>query len=287
MPFTAGAHIDVQICDGFVRQYSLCNDPSEARRYVIAVLKEEGGRGASLAFHKQITVNSEILISKPRNQFPLCETAAHSLLIGAGIGIAPMLAMAARLRAIGADFNLHYCTRSLEETAFVAPLQRDIEGGNVVLHHDFGDPSQGLNLIELLSRQTPATHLYYCGPPGFMAAAARASVNWKRENVHYEYFVPPRIADKSVLAEQPFVVRLARMGSEYVVPVGVSIIDVLRANAIPVETMCEDGVCGSCKTRYLAGVPEHRDVVLDDLEHESYVMVCCARARSPVLVLDI
>lgn len=286
-PFTAGAHVEVQIGEGMIRSYSLCNDPAERHRYVVAVLKEEGGRGGSRAMHEMVGEGDLLPISAPRNHFPLAgREARRHLLLAGGIGVTPMVAMIAELEARGAPWSMHYCTRSPERTAFLAHLRPYIEAGKVFVHHDGGDPAKGLDLEATLSGFDVGTHLYYCGPPGFMAACARYLEPWPPHAVHREFFASPGDRAGSE-GNEPFRVKLKSTGEILDVPADRSIADVLRGTGCPVETDCEDGYCGTCVTRYLAGTPEHRDTVLSEKERKSYVMVCCARARSGVLELDL
>ncbi|MEE8226199.1 MAG: ferredoxin reductase, partial [Kiloniellales bacterium] len=177
-PFAAGAHIDVHIDDGLVRQFSLCNDPDERHRYVIAVLKEPDGRGGSQALHDTVRSGDLLSVSEPRNYFPLAGDAAHHLLLAGGIGVTPMMAMVEALEVKGADYFLHYCARAPENTAFLDRLRPLVDAGRVALHHDGGDPRRGLDIDATLKNPEPGTHLYYCGPPGFMSAAASAVVHW-------------------------------------------------------------------------------------------------------------
>lgn len=285
-PFAAGAHIDVHVKPGCVRQYSLCNDPAERHRYVIAPQREENGRGGSIALHDTTRVGDLVAISAPRNNFPVVAGARRHLLLAGGIGVTPMMAMIAELERARADYRMYYCTRSPERTAFLERLAPLIASGRVVLHHDGGDPARGLDLRELLREPEPGTHLYYCGPTGFMNAARDASSHWPAETVHFEYFTPPPEAGAAA-PDRPFTIRLARSGVDLPVPADKTIVHVLRENDVFIETSCENGVCGTCLTRYLAGEPEHRDYVLDESDRKEFVMVCCARAKSDVLTLDL
>jgi len=189
-PFEAGAHISVRVGDGPVRDFSLWNDPAERTRYCIAVLHEPEGRG-SCQWHEAVRVGDIVAASLPRNNFPLAAGAEHYLMIAGGIGITPIMAMVAELRRRRAEFLLHYCTRSPEETAFLEDLAVLAAMGRVVFHHDGGDPAKGLDVAAALRDYRPGTQLYYCGPAGIMAAAAAASGHWPPEAVHCEYFTGP------------------------------------------------------------------------------------------------
>lgn len=286
-PFTAGAHIEVHIRPGCVRQYSLCNDPRERHRYVVAVLREEGGRGGSRAMHDDLRIGQELTLGAPRNFFPLAPDAKRHLLVAGGIGVTPMMAMAAELEAQGRDFFLHYCTRSVARTAFGERIARLEAAGHARVHHDDGDPSRGLDLRALLREPAPGTHLYYCGPPGFMATAAEAAAHWPAGSVHFEHFSAPARPAGEAPVNGPFRVRLARSKVELEVPADKSIADVLTEHDVFIETSCREGYCGTCLTRYTGGEPEHRDTVLDDDDRREFVLVCCARSRTPLLELDL
>ena len=286
-PFTAGSHIDLHIPGDFVRQYSLCNDPSERHRYVIAALREENGRGGSRALHDNTRVGDILTIRGPRNHFAISSSAKRHLLLAGGIGVTPMMAMLAQFEATGAAYKLYYCTRSAQKTAFAEQLDPLVSAGKVVLHHDGGDATRSLDLARLLETCEPGTHLYYCGPAAFMEAARRASAHWPSDAVHCEYFTPPGEATSPGTANRPFKVKLARTGVTLDVPADKTIVDVLRASDVFIETSCENGICGTCLTRYVDGEPEHRDVVLDASDRNEFVLVCCARSRTPVLTLDL
>jgi len=282
--FAAGAHIDLRFGD-LVRQYSLCNDPAERRRYCVAVLREEGSRGGSRYLHETARVGDLLEVSMPRNNFPLNLTAERHLLIAGGIGIAPIMSMIAELRRLQADFQLRYCTRSAARTAFREDLAPLVADGRVHYYYDGGDPARGLDIRANLRDHSAGTHLYYCGPPGLMAAAAEATTEWPAGTVHREYFTAPPPA--SVVEDKPFRVRLAKRGVEYEIPVGETIVRVLRRHGITVPTSCELGYCGACVTRYFAGEPDHRDQVLREYGRGRFVLICCARSKTPVLDLDL
>src|SRR5438128_10194891 len=285
--FSAGAHIGVRLGEQVWRDYSLWNDPAERRRYFIAVLREKLGE-ASRQLHDQVRVGDTVEVSLPRNHFPLAEEAEHHLLLAGGIGITPIMAMIAELRRRHADFRLYYCTRSPERTAFRDELDLLAAMGRVVFHYDGGDPARALDIGALLRQRPDGTHLYYCGPAGMMEAAAAASAHWPAGTVHCEYFTGPGAAPPARFEDdRPFRVRLAQSGGEYEVPVGETIINVLRRHGVETRTSCELGYCGACLTRYLDGEPDHRDPILGDKARETHMLICCSRARSPLLVLDL
>jgi len=282
--FAAGAHVDLRF-DGLVRQYSLCNDPAERRRYCIAVLRENESRGGSRHLHDNARVGDLLEVSMPRNNFPLGAAAERHLLIAGGIGIAPIITMVVELRRRQADFQLHYCARSAARTAFREDLAPLVAERRVHFHYDGGDPARGLDITAAVRDSPPGTHLYHCGPAGLMAEVAEATKEWPAGTVHCEYFTAPPAA--SFVEDKPFRVRLVKRGVEYDVPVGETIVGVLRRHGIVIPTSCQLGYCGACVTRYLAGEPDHRDQVLREYGRDSYVLICCARSKTPVLHLDL
>ena len=289
--FAAGAHIGVRLGEvgsGAVwRDYSLWNDPAERRRYCIAVLREKQGE-ASRLLHDGVRVGDIVEVSLPRNHFPLADAAERHLLLAGGIGITPLMAMVAELKRRRAEFRLHYCARTPERTAFREELDLLAAMGRVVFHYDGGDPARGLDIAALLREPQPGTHLYYCGPAGMMKAAAAASAHWPADSVHCEYFSGPSAAPPARLEEdRPFRVRLAKSGGEYDVMPGETIIDVLRRHGVETRTSCELGYCAACLTRYLDGEPDHRDAILNERARETQMLICCSRATSPLLVLDL
>lgn len=297
-PFTAGAHIDFFFRDGSVRQYSLCNDPHERKRYLIAVLREADGRGGSQALHERVHVQRQVYVGAPRNNFPLRQDARRHVLLAGGIGVTPMMSMLAELRDAGADYALHYCTKAPAFTAFRPELAPLVADGRAVVHHDGGDPGKGLDIAGLLRDHEAGTHLYYCGPAGFMRAAAAATAHWPEGTVHFEYFTAAAAPRTSITQAElsavddgavgiGFQVEIASTGATYFVPNDKSIVQVLAEHGIQVEVSCQSGLCGTCTTRYLSGEVDHRDLVLPDDQRSEFLTVCCSRAKSRVLVLDL
>ncbi|WP_176154229.1 PDR/VanB family oxidoreductase [Burkholderia vietnamiensis] len=286
--FDAGAHIDVHLPGGLVRQYSLCNDPRHGDRYRIAVLRDADGRGGSRAIHDEVRQGDTLRIGMPRNQFPLARDASHHLLLAGGIGVTPMLSMAEQLSAAGESFDLHYCARSLERMAFVEQINTAAFRDRTRLHVDDGDAAQRFDLPAALDAAPAGTHLYVCGPRGFMDAvldAARAR-GWPDARLHYEFFGGAVVASG---AERAFQVRLASSGKVVDVPADCTVVAALAAHGIDVLTSCEQGICGTCVTRVLEGEPDHRDSYLTEAEQAAgdQFMPCCSRARSDLLVLDL
>ncbi|KEP71125.1 Vanillate O-demethylase oxidoreductase [Thioclava dalianensis] len=286
-PFTAGAHLDLYLPDlDLWRQYSLCSDPAQTDYYEIGVLKDKASRGGSIKVHEMAVEGAELTVEGPRNHFPLAEDAEETVLLGGGIGITPMLAMACRLHDLGLPFTLHYCTRSESVTAFRDLLETAPWKDRVVFHFDDGDAAQRLDPARDLPPPGKGTHLYVCGPQGFMdwligtaEAAGHAS-----SNVHREYFS----ADVDASGES-FEVVAERSGVTVTVGPDDTIAKALGRAGVKVEVKCEEGVCGTCVTDVLDGEIDHRDRFLTDEEREEGEMICacCSRAKSKSLTLDI
>jgi vanillate O-demethylase ferredoxin subunit len=286
-PFEAGAHIDVHLGGNLVRQYSLCNAPGETHRYQIGVLRDAGSRGGSQAMHDHIDTGSVLQISAPKNHFPLVE-AKRTLLLAGGIGVTPILAMAEALAAKGAAFEMHYSARSPERAAFKARIGASRFAGQVHFHYDSGGAAQQLDLAGLLAAPDPGTHLYVCGPQGFIehVLGAARTRGWPAAQLHVEYFSAAAV-DTS--GDAAFEVKLASSGKLVTVPAGKTVIKVLAEQGVEIPYSCEEGVCGTCLTRVLEGVPDHRDMYLTEEEQAAndQFTPCCSRAKTKVLVLDL
>lgn len=285
--FSAGAHVDVHIRDGLIRQYSLLNDSSEQHRYIIGVLRDPASRGGSVAVHDDIKQGDTLTISSPKNHFELVQ-AKRSLLFAGGIGVTPILCMARRLGHIGADFEMHYSARTPERMAFRQAISDAPFADKVHFHFDNGDDSQKLNLEPLLANPQPDTHLYVCGPTGFIDFVVNSAkqAGWPSERVHLEYFGAEQV-DTS--GDTAFEVKIASTGQVFSIPADKPITQVLDEAGVFIPVSCEEGVCGTCLTRVLEGTPDHRDLYLTDAEHEAndQFTPCCSRSKSPMLVLDI
>lgn len=285
--FSAGSHIDVQVPGGLTRQYSLCNDAAEQHRYRIAVLRDPGSRGGSVGMHDAVKEGDTLQISEPRNHFPLVH-AQRTLLLAGGIGVTPLLCMAQRLATSGADFTLHYCARSAERTAFRDEIAASPYAQRVQYHFDDGDAAQKLQLEQELAKPDAGTHLYVCGPTGFIDWVVKTAdrLGWSKEQVHLEYF---GAAAQDTTGDRAFQVKIASSGAVYEVPADQTVVNALQAHGIEILTSCEQGVCGTCITRVLQGECDHRDLYFTDEEkskHDQFTP-CCSRAKSAVLVLDL
>lgn len=282
--FEAGAHVDVRVGADLLRQYSLTGDPAQAGRYRLGVLLDPNSRGGSAAVHAGFAPGQPVEIGRPRNHFPLRLDAAHTLLFAGGIGITPILAMAYTLQAAGRSFELHYCGRSAARLAFVDELSRF--GDRVHLHLDDGPDPQRLQIDAVLAAPAADRHLYVCGPNGFMdfVTSAAQRLGWPADSVHLERFGAEVDTDGA-----PFTVVAARSGLSFEVQPGERIADKLVALGIEVRMSCQSGVCGTCITRVVEGMPDHRDHVQTASEKAANrtITVCCSRSKTRRLVLDV
>jgi len=286
--FSAGSHVDVHLSGGITRQYSLCNDPKETHRYLIGVLRDPASRGGSRAMHDQVVVGQVLQISAPRNHFPLAHDAKRSLLLAGGIGVTPILCMAERLAITGADFEMHYCTRSAERTGFCNRIASSGFASKVKFHFDDGAASQKIDLAALLAVPQTGLHLYVCGPKGFMDAVLKTARDkgWPEGQLHYEFFGAEVAKSDS---DASFEIKLASSGRIIRVPKDQTVVKALAQAGVEILTSCEQGVCGTCLTRVLEGEPDHKDSYLTPEEQAAndQFLPCCSRSKTPQLVLDL
>ncbi len=285
--FAAGAHIDLHLPSGVVRSYSLVNPQEQRRRYVIAVQKDRASRGGSSWVHDQLRVGEMIPVAGPRNNFPLAEDAAHSLFIAGGIGITPLWCMIQRLVALGKPFDLYDCVRTRKEAAFRDPIAAVAAqpGAKVVFNFDGEPGGKMLDIVSVVANAAPTTHLYCCGPLPMLAAFEEATKDLPRERVHVEYFT----AKEAPAAAGGFTVVLAKTGKSFTIAPGKTILETLTDAGLDVPSSCLEGVCGTCETKVLEGIPDHRDVVLTEAERKASktMMICCSGSKSEKLVLDL
>jgi ferredoxin-NADP reductase len=280
--YEPGAHIDLHLPNGIVRQYSLIEPEPDPGRYTIGVKRDPASRGGSRYVHDELRVGRTLKISAPRNNFPLVENASHVVLIAGGIGITPIWCMVQRLAGLGRSWKLHYACRSRADMAFLSALER-MDGAQ--FHFDDESGGKFLDVGAIVTAAPADAHLYCCGPTPMLKAFETATVSRPREQVHIEYFTPKQEAAKA----GGFTVELARSGKEFVIPEGKSILQVLLDAGIDVDYSCELGICGACEQRVISGVPEHRDAILTEEEQaaNTKVMICCAGCKTERLVLDL
>ena len=280
--FSAGAHIDLHLSEELVRPYSLCGDPQDRHHYQLGILKDSQSQGGSLAAHA-LREGDEVQVSAPRNLFALDSRGSHSVLIGGGIGITPMLAMAAELHAAGRSFALHYSSRSRSGAAFITQLENAPYAERVQLH--FSDELR-LNLASVLSDVPPNTHVYVCGPTRLMDAVTdlAKSLNYQPEQIHQECFS----ADVQT-GGKAFEVVATASGITVQVAENQSIVEALGLAGLKVCVSCKQGICGSCLTDVLEGEPDHRDSYLTDEEKADgdQILLCCSRAKGARLIIDL
>ena len=286
-PFDAGAHIDLHLANGLIRNYSLVNPAGERGRYVIGVLRDRASRGGSRFVHETLRVGQKIDISAPRNNFPLHEDAPHSVLIAGGIGITPILCMAKRLKALNRSFELMLFARSRSAAAFLDEVQA--LGVPLTLHFDDeqGGPPHIAHKLARCEAGDQA-HYYACGPAVMLDAFEQACAALAYANAHIERFAPVEVkaADD---ARANFSVELKKSGRVIPITPEKSVLQTLLDNGVEVDYSCSEGVCGTCETRVLEGTPDHRDSVLSPNERASNrcMMVCVSGSKSERLVLDL
>lgn len=287
--YEPGAHIDVVGPSGITRQYSLCGDPECRDSHVFAVKKEAQSRGGSRWLHDDVGVGTELSIGAPRNLFRLEESAGEHILIGAGIGITPLLSMAYRLAARNEHFTLHYFARGEAHAAFMTLLTQAPFDRHVKLHFGVKREQLQAELDACLREASSNAHVYTCGPAPFMDQVVEtAQTHLPADAIHLERFKAEHTPAANASPES-FDVRLASTGQTVHVDANTSIVDALAAIGIEVDTSCGEGVCGTCMVDVVSGEPEHRDHCLSKAERASNSVICCcvSRSRSPVLVLDL
>jgi ferredoxin-NADP reductase len=285
--YAPGAHIDVHTPGGFMRQYSLAEAPpahGSPQRYLIGVKREAASRGGSAALHGQVRVGDLLAVSAPRNSFALRAEASRHLLLAGGIGLTPLLAMAQQLARGGAEFTLCVFARSRAQLAFGDALAA--LGDRVRLHFDDPASPEKLDIEALLAGHPGGAQLYLCGPGGFMCAVQRAASHWRDDAVHLEYFAPPETGVDEA-ASEAFTLELAQRGITVAVAAGQSAVQALHELGIDVPTSCEQGLCGTCVVGWRAGEPEHRDFCLSATERRCKIALCCSRAKSGMLTVDL
>jgi tetrachlorobenzoquinone reductase len=287
VPFTAGSHIDLQLSNGMIRSYSLVNDQSERNRYVIAVNKDAASRGGSKFIHETTRVGDIVTISHPKNNFALEEKASHSVLIAGGIGITPLLSMIRRLESLGRSWELFYGARTRFSAAFLDELNTLRPNVHLNLHVTFDQEPSGrmFDLAAIIKNVVVDAHIYCCGPVPMLGAFEAATKSRPPGQVHVEYFK----AKEKPAAEGGFEVKLARSGRTIMVEPGKTILDALLDAGITANYACAEGVCGTCETKVIEGIPDHRDLFLgkEELAANKTMMICCSGSKSSTLVLDL
>jgi reductive dehalogenase len=284
--WTAGAHLDIVVAPDFLRQYSLSGNPADRDHFQIAVLREDDGRGGSKLMHRIFNEGRRVFVSKPINHFPVDPDTNHALLMGGGIGITPMIAMAHELHAQGRSFDMHYSGRSRDTMGFLDDIQSYPWADKLHLH--ISSEGTRVDLDDVMKGYKPGWHVYTCGADRYMTsvmeAAEKAGV--PEEARHLEYFSVPEQPD---YVNHEFTIKLTRTGKEFVIPPDKSAAEVLLENGIPVDLKCSDGICGVCKCRLVSGEVEHRDFVLSNAQRKTGIILCQSRAadENGILELDL
>jgi ferredoxin-NADP reductase len=276
-----GAHVDVHMPDGLVRQYSLVTAGRDLSAYHIAIKRERASRGGSSFMHDKLRVGQLLQIGTPRNSFPLNEDAHHTVLIAGGIGVTAIWAMAQRLESIGRSFEMHYACRERADAAFLDDIERLTHAR---IHVDANCSGQPLDLRTIVASAPRDAHFYCCGPLPMLDAFEAATSSLPAEQVHVEYFAPKQMA----AVDGGYVVQLQRTGQEFEVPKGRTILQVLRDAGVSAPYSCEQGICGACEVNVVSGVPDHRDSVLSASEQQSgkTMLICCSGSKTERLVID-
>ncbi|MBT1157244.1 oxidoreductase [Aminobacter anthyllidis] len=286
-PFSAGSHVDVFINEGVIRQYSICNDPADPSYYRLAVQKEATSRGGSKAIHETFHTDDVIRIGRPRNNFGLTASLTDVVLVAGGIGVTPILSMAYQLSILRAEFTFHLCARSRDRAAFIDEIAASSFASKFHLHLDEGPSQQRFDPSRVFAGIGPQATIYICGPRGFMdfvTNAAKSSGCCSADQIHIESFTSLKVE-----GEAEFEVVAARSGKTITVPSDKSIADALIDAGIVPTLSCEQGICGTCLTRVISGDVDHRDTYQTEKEklENKQMSICCSRAKSKQLVLDI
>lgn len=279
-PFEPGAHVTIQTPSGAMRRYSLVNSGSAPTQYVIAVKQERESRGGSTSMHEAAAEGCFLSVSSPENNFALVDASSY-LLIAGGIGITPIFAMAKHLDARQKTFELIYCTRSEDETAYLDKIRS--LGPRAIIHHDGGDPDQVYDFWDHFEKPTDS-HVYCCGPASLMEEIKAISGHWPEGRIHFENFKPVEVVRADDVA---FTVTLANSGRRIEVPADLSLLEALRAAGEKTVSSCESGTCGTCRCKLISGEADHRDMVLMEEEKDTHIMICVSRAKHGDLVIEL
>src|SRR6202050_2266965 len=284
-PYKAGAHIDIHLPNGLMRQFSLVTPSPDPDSYVVGIKLDAASRGGSRYIFDELRVGHTLKISAPRNNFPLVENAEQIVLFAGGIGITPIWCMAQELTAQNRSWKLYYSCRSRADMAFLSELEK-LPAESVHLHFDDEAAGKFLDIAGAINAAPANAHFYCCGPNPMLAAFEAAGAGRPHAQVHLEYFTPKEEIESSTLGG--FWVELARSGEEYFIPEGRKVLEVLYDAGVDVDYSCELGICGECITNVISGIPIHHDSVLSEEEQATNekVMICCCGCKTERLVLD-
>ena len=278
-----GAHITVETPAGDNRWYSVCKSANNRTSYCIAVKREADGRGGSVSMTDDTKTGTYLNITEPENEYNLVEAPGY-LLIAGGIGITPIYAMWQHLVDIDHPaFQLIYLTKSPEDTIFRKELLQSKYKDRVLVHHSQSEPGGRYDFWDLLEKPN-ANHIYCCGSKSLMSDIKDMSGHWPSSQIHFEDFAPVEAVRAD---DKPFTVQLKQSDEVIEVSESETLLHALRKNGLRVLSSCESGTCGSCKTVYLEGLVDHRDLVLEENEKDNFIMVCVSRAQDGEITLDL
>lgn len=284
-PFEPGAHLEIRLPNGLVRHYSLCNNPSERHVYRLGVGLPVDSRGGARFMHESLRVGDRLRTSHPRNHFPLVTDASEYCFIAGGIGITPILAMIHHCADHGRRFRLFYCARSRQRAGFYEDVIR-IAGSAASFHFDDENAGRYFDAGAALSEIGSGAHVYCCGPTPLMQAVESAGQGRPADHMHFEWFAPKATEPKG---EREFHVLLRSTGQKVLIPAGVSVLDALERNGVLVPYSCREGLCATCRTGVISGIPDHRDSVLSVEEKalNQSMLICVSRAHGDAIELDL
>jgi vanillate O-demethylase ferredoxin subunit len=285
--FSPGSHVDVTIPGGMVRQYSLCNSPSDRHRYRIGVWKDPNGRGGSKALHETVNVGDTLQVSLPRNRFRVPRNTKRALLFARGIGVTPILSIADYLKSQSIPFELHYVFALMSPGSFRGTIDRASFSEDTKYYLEDSEQNQLLNAAEVLAEQPEDTQLFICGADWWLDPIVKTATQkgWSEERIHVERFTTKQAAP---LLDKVFDVKIASTGAVFKIPGDKTIAGFLEENGIKIPTSCEQGLCGTCKVKVLEGEADHRDKRLSPEQRtEGLFLACVSRAKGDMLVLDL
>lgn len=288
-PVEPGSHVDVHLPNGMMRSYSLSNHDGRSERYRLTVARDLNSKGGSTFLHDSIRAGQMVEISAPRNNFPLFEAANLTVMVAGGIGVTPFLPMMERLNALGRKWRIHYCVRTRERAALLGEIEKLAEAGlgELVANYDEEPGGAMLDLKGVASTLGVSDHIYCCGPIGMLDAFRKAcsAQGIEDDRVHFEYFSS---ATESA-TDGGYDIILDASKRTVRVCEGQTMLQALLDAGLNIPYSCEEGVCGACETRVLAGTPDHRDMILSDRERAENrtMMVCCSGSKSPTITLDL
>ena len=281
-PFEPGAHVDLRLPDGTLRQYSLCGDPSDRSHYRLGI-RAVGGGLSSTFVHRKLRPGELVTVSAPRNNFSL-EDAGRYIFVAGGIGVTPLIPMMRQASAQGRPWTLLYCNKRDSDAPFLEEIRA--LGGDISLHSS--EAGTRLDVKTQLAAVKTGAMVYCCGPEGLMMAVEEATAAWPQDAVRFEWFAPRSQATEG--ASGSFEVVCNVSGLTLTVPEGRTVLDVLNDAGIEVPCSCQQGICGTCETRIVSGEVEHRDSILSSAERAANqtMMTCVSRAKAGSrLVLDV